>query len=86
MNKPTPLVERLRVDAEWHRRCRRADQAGHADDAATLITELIEALEAIARETSAEDDAGENYRWDDREGVLDYAYATAVAALAKVQP
>lgn len=43
---------------------------------------LLEALEAIAEATSAEDDAGENYRWDDREGALDYTYAKARAAIA----
>lgn len=47
--------------------------------------DLLAALGAIAEATSAEDDAGENYRWDDREGALDYAYATAAEAIAKVQ-
>lgn len=47
--------------------------------------ELLEALEKIAEATSAEDDAGENYRWDDREGALDYAFATARAAIAKAR-
>lgn len=43
--------------------------------------ELVGALENIREATSAEDDAGENYRWDDREGALDYAYAEADRAL-----
>ena len=42
---------------------------------------LADALDKIAEATSAEPDAGENYRWDDREGALDYAYATARQAL-----
>tara|TARA_Y100001933_G_scaffold90783_2_gene91768 strand:- start:1003 stop:1350 length:348 start_codon:yes stop_codon:yes gene_type:complete len=46
------------------------------------VKALVEALEAIKAQTSAEDDAGENYRWDDREGALDFAYATAAQALA----
>lgn len=45
--------------------------------------ELLEALRDIAEATSAEDDAGENYRADDREGALDYAYAKAMQAIAK---
>ena len=47
------------------------------------VERLREALRSIAEATSAEDDAGENYRWDDREGALDYAYATARAALGE---
>ena len=50
----------------------------------TILREAREALEDIAQETSAEEDAGENYRWDDREGALDYAYARARATLAKI--
>lgn len=45
--------------------------------------DLLEALGNIAEATSAEEDAGDNYRSDDREGALDYAYATAIAAISK---
>ncbi len=59
-------------------------QAAHrlASTAQPEVKALVEALEAIKAQTSAEDDAGENYRWDDREGALDFAYATAAQALA----
>lgn len=50
-----------------------------------VVPEAIEALREIAEATSAEPDAGENYRWDDREGALDFAYATAAAILAKLE-
>ena len=53
-----------------------------ASTAQPEVKALVEALEAIKAQTSAEDDAGENYRWDDREGALDFAYATAAQALA----
>lgn len=49
-----------------------------------LVSALEEALRDIADATSAEDDAGENYRWDDREGALDYAYAKSRAALDRL--
>lgn len=55
--------------------------AGLASTAQPEVKALVEALEAIKAQTSAEDDAGENYRWDDREGALDFAYATAAQAL-----
>jgi len=48
-----------------------------------LVEVLVAALRDIAEATSAEDDAGENYRWDDREGALDYAYAVAKRGLAQ---
>ena len=53
-----------------------------ASTAQPEVKALVEALEAIKAQTSAEDDAGKNYRWDDREGALDFAYATAAQALA----
>lgn len=57
-------------------------RAALASTAQPEVKALVEALEAIKAQTSAEDDAGENYRWDDREGALDFAYATAAQALA----
>jgi len=59
-------------DAAWNTR--------HDDP---LVEVLVAALRDIAEATSAEDDAGENYRWDDREGALDYAYAVAKRGLAQ---
>lgn len=58
------------------------ENARLASTAQPEVKALVEALEAIKAQTSAEDDAGENYRWDDREGALDFAYATAAQALA----
>ena len=60
---------------DWHRLASTTAQTG-------AVQKLVEALESIKEATSAEDDAGENYRWDDREGALDFAYATANRALA----
>ena len=57
------------------------DDIALASTAQPEVKALVEALEAIKAQTSAEDDAGENYRWDDREGALDFAYATAAQAL-----
>ncbi len=58
-----------------------ADQASTILSQADEIARLTKALEEIAEATSAEPDAGENYRWDDREGALDYAYSRATQAL-----
>ena len=84
----TSLVERLRADADrWMAgdMGRDNEEAGLlSNEAAATIEALCEALRNIARETSAENDAGENYRWDDREGALDFAYSTAQSALERV--
>jgi len=82
MDKP----EQWAVELYWQV----VEDGRHGSSAASLTIQrafeerervLREALKDIAEATSAEDDAGENYRWDDREGALDYAYATATAAL-----
>ena len=67
-DEPKPIVRYIRADL--------------ASTAQPEVKALVEALEAIKAQTSAEDDAGKNYRWDDREGALDFAYATAAQALA----
>ncbi|CDO34654.1 hypothetical protein [Novosphingobium sp. KN65.2] len=66
-------IANLRHDVERH------IQAANSE--AERVAKLEGALREIAVETSAEEDAGENYRWDDREGALDFAYSTARAAL-----
>lgn len=91
----TPLLAayNLRLDAKAFRENTVYDSEGdpirlianaeRMEAGADAIEALLEALQAIAEATSAEDDAGENYRWDDREGALDFAYATAFAAIGE---
>lgn len=82
------IVERLTELLVSQTAPTRADTVTARDTITALRAEvgsLREALANIAEATSAEADAGENYRWDDREGALDYAYATARAALTQTK-
>lgn len=81
-----PCLAEMVVNAAFDDHPLVQDFAAHRIASTTAQTEavqkLVDALESIKAQTSAEDDAGENYRCDDREGALDFAYATANRALA----